>query len=82
MCQLNLAGMEDALAVISASTDNIRILHAVLERQAAAAGTTPDALRPEQWLAEFQACRKGARAIDSAIAEPDTGVAATSPATA
>ena len=32
VCQLNLRGMDDALAVISASTDNIEIMHAVLQR--------------------------------------------------
>ena len=30
VCQLNLRGMDDALAVISASTDNIEVLHEVL----------------------------------------------------
>src|SRR3546814_19239106 len=30
VCQLNLSGMDDALAVISASTDNIEVMHGVL----------------------------------------------------
>ncbi|HEX7802693.1 MAG TPA: VirB4 family type IV secretion/conjugal transfer ATPase [Pseudoxanthomonas sp.] len=59
VCQLNLRGMDDALAVISASTDNIEIMHEVLEQQAAAAGLPSNDLRPEQWLTEFYAQRKG-----------------------
>jgi type IV secretion system protein VirB4 len=60
VCQLNLRGMEDALAVISASTDNIVILHELLEETARAAGAGVEDLRPEQWLEAFQARRKGA----------------------
>ncbi|MGO4777342.1 VirB4 family type IV secretion/conjugal transfer ATPase, partial [Lysobacter sp. 2RAB21] len=59
VCQLNLRGMDDALAVISASTDNIEIMHSVLEKAAAKAGVTQDNLTPEQWLADFYANRKG-----------------------
>ncbi|KAF1707046.1 VirB4 family type IV secretion/conjugal transfer ATPase [Pseudoxanthomonas sacheonensis] len=59
VCQLNLRGMDDALAVISASTDNIEIMHQVLEQQAEATGLPSNDLRPEQWLAEFYAQRKG-----------------------
>ena len=59
VCQLNLRGMDDALAVISASTDNIEIMHRVLEEQADAAGVLSNELRPEQWLGEFYAQRKG-----------------------
>jgi type IV secretion system protein VirB4 len=62
--------MDDALAVISASTDNIAVLHAVLERQAAAAAVAVDALAPEQWVEEFQSCRKGARRDDHASRAP------------
>ena len=54
VCQLNLRGMDDALAVISASTDNIDILHKIL----APLGDDP---QPEQWLDTFQAQRKGSR---------------------
>jgi type IV secretion system protein VirB4 len=59
VCQLNLRGMDDALAVISASTDNIEIMHEVLEQQAMAAGVPSNDLLPEQWLTEFYAQRKG-----------------------
>lgn len=59
VCQLNLRGMDDALAVISASTDNIEIAHQVLRECAAAEGMPADALRPEQWLDRFYASRKG-----------------------
>ncbi|PZO63703.1 MAG: VirB4 family type IV secretion/conjugal transfer ATPase [Pseudoxanthomonas suwonensis] len=59
VCQLNLRGMDDALAVISASTDNIEILHQVLERKAKELGVSPDALQPDQWLQDFYDNRKG-----------------------
>ncbi len=59
VCQLNLRGMDDALAVISASTDNIEIMHEVLEEQARSQGVLSNELRPEQWLSEFYAQRKG-----------------------
>ncbi|SDY20067.1 type IV secretion system protein VirB4 [Lysobacter sp. yr284] len=59
VCQLNLRGMDDALAVISASTDNIEIMHRVLQNAADKAGVSPDDLTPEQWLADFYANRKG-----------------------
>lgn len=59
ICQLNLRGMDDALAVISASTDNISIMHQVLDEQARQFGVTPDQLCPEQWLDEFYVRRKG-----------------------
>lgn len=59
VCQLNLRGMDDALAVISASTDNIEIMHQVLEQQAEVTGVPANELRPEQWLSEFYEQRKG-----------------------
>jgi type IV secretion system protein VirB4 len=59
VCQLNLRGMDDALAVISASTDNIEIMHEVLQARAEAEGVSTDALRPEQWLEMFYENRKG-----------------------
>lgn len=59
VCQLNLRGMDDALAVISASTDNIEIMHDVMEVAAARLGVTSDALTPEQWLEDFYDARKG-----------------------
>ncbi len=58
VCQLNLRGMDDALAVISASTDNIEIMKQVLGKQAMVMGVREDELRPEQWLHEFHAVRK------------------------
>ncbi len=70
VCQLNLAGMDDALAVISASTDNVAVLHAVMARQASDAGVAVDALRPEQWLAQFQAARKGTRGGSAMTPDP------------
>lgn len=59
VCQLNLRGMDDALAVISASTDNIEIMHQVLQSRATAEGIAADDLRPEQWLDDFYVNRKG-----------------------
>lgn len=59
VCQLNLRGLDDALAVISASTDNIEILNRVLARTAAEQGVAVDSLTPEQWLDAFYANRKG-----------------------
>jgi type IV secretion system protein VirB4 len=59
VCQLNLRGMDDALAVISASTDNIEIMHEVLQVRAEAEGVSTDDLRPEQWLETFYENRKG-----------------------
>ncbi|WP_456968781.1 VirB4 family type IV secretion/conjugal transfer ATPase [Luteibacter sp. HA06] len=59
VCQLNLRGMDDALAVISASTDNIEIMHEVLAQRAAAEGVSSDELRPDQWLETFYENRKG-----------------------
>ncbi len=59
VCQLNLRGLDDHLAVISASTDNIEIMHEVLEARAEAVGVTTDALTPTQWLNDFYENRKG-----------------------
>ena len=59
VCQLNLRGLDDALSVISASTDNVEILHQVLLEQAAIDSVAPDQLRPEQWLSQFYEQRKG-----------------------
>lgn len=47
VCQLNLRGMNDALAVISASTDNIEILNQVL------AETGVEDPHPDDWLPKF-----------------------------
>lgn len=59
VCQLNLRGMDDALAVISASTDNIEILSQVMQARAIELETSPESLTPEQWLDAFYANRKG-----------------------
>ena len=59
VCQLNLRGMDDALAVISASTDNIEILHQILERKARFHHVSQDDLTPDQWLQDFYDNRKG-----------------------
>jgi type IV secretion system protein VirB4 len=59
VCQLNLRGMDDHLAVISASTDNIEIMHRVLAEQAAAEGVSSADLTPDQWLQAFYDQRKG-----------------------
>ncbi|UPG95817.1 VirB4 family type IV secretion/conjugal transfer ATPase [Luteibacter aegosomatissinici] len=59
VCQLNLRGLDDALAVISASTDNIEIMHEVLAARAESEGVSPDDLRPDQWLEQFYENRKG-----------------------
>lgn len=59
VCQLNLRGLDDHLAVISASTDNIEIMHEVMEACAAIEGVSADALAPEQWLSNFYENRKG-----------------------
>ena len=59
VCQLNLRGLDDALAVISASTDNIEILNQVLRTRSRELGVQADALTPEQWLDAFYANRKG-----------------------
>lgn len=61
VCQLNLRGFDDALAVISASTDNIDIMHRIIEDEAARAGISTAELLPGQWLPRFQRERKGSR---------------------
>jgi type IV secretion system protein VirB4 len=59
VCQLNLRGMDDALAVISASTDNIEIMHQVLEVESERRRKHADALTPDEWLDAFYENRKG-----------------------
>jgi len=59
VCQLNLRGMDDALAVISASTDNIEVMHRLVAERARTLGVDPDELSPESWLPDFYAQRKG-----------------------
>ena len=62
VCRLDLDGLDDMLAVISASTDNIAVMHDVMASRAAALGVSIDALRPEDWLDRFEGQRKGRRA--------------------
>lgn len=59
ICQLNLRGIDDQLAVISASTDNVEVLHDVLAERARELNIDVDALRPHQWLERFYERRKG-----------------------
>lgn len=59
VCQLDLRGMDDELAVISASTDNIEILHGILQTQSKMQGVSVDRLQPDQWLQTFYDQRKG-----------------------
>lgn len=59
VCQLNLRGMDDILSVISASTDNIEVMHRVLQDAAAREQVLEAELTPEQWLTDFYQRRKG-----------------------
>lgn len=59
VCQLNLRGMDDALAVISASTDNIDIMDQIIRGEAERRGVDRSELTPEQWLTSFYEQRKG-----------------------
>ncbi|MFV0679067.1 VirB4 family type IV secretion/conjugal transfer ATPase [Ottowia sp.] len=54
LCQLNLNGMDDELAVLSGSSDNVEILNGLLDSH-----PTPEV--PDTWLPEFHARRKGLR---------------------
>jgi type IV secretion system protein VirB4 len=76
VCQLNLRGLDDALSVISASTDNIEIMHEVLQQRAVAEGVKPDDLRPEQWLQVFYDNRKGSGKRKASTEARDTRSAA------
>ncbi|MBD8634697.1 VirB4 family type IV secretion/conjugal transfer ATPase [Stenotrophomonas sp. CFBP 13725] len=59
VCQLNLRGMDDILSVISASTDNIDVMHHVLHDAAVREKVSEADLTPEQWLEDFYKQRKG-----------------------
>ncbi len=75
VCQLNLRGMDDALAVISASTDNIEIMHEVLAGQALRLGIGTNELAPDQWLSEFYAVRKGSgRSVEARMNKSSAAV--------
>lgn len=55
ICQLDLQGMDDALAVLSASTDNIHLMHHLLATS-----------EHGQWLPQFYQQRKGTRSKEPA----------------
>ena len=57
VCQLNLRGMDDALAVISASTDNIEIMHRIIAEAQTRTGQAEP--HPDEWLQTFFDQRKG-----------------------
>lgn len=59
VCQLNLRGMDDALAVISASTDNIEVMDHIVREESGRLGVDRSELTPEQWLEAFYENRKG-----------------------
>ncbi|MGN6226796.1 MAG: VirB4 family type IV secretion/conjugal transfer ATPase [Dyella sp.] len=59
VCQLNLRGLDDHLAVISASTDNVEIMREVVDACAREHDCLPGNLRPEQWLDRFYEHRMG-----------------------
>lgn len=61
VCQLNLRGLDDALSVISASTDNVEIMHHILLDRARESNTNEEALDPESWLSDFYEKHKGSR---------------------
>lgn len=59
ICQLNLRGMDNALAVISASTDNIEIMHRIVYEEAHMRQLQLNQIKPEMWLNRFYTERKG-----------------------
>ncbi|HSX64281.1 MAG TPA: VirB4 family type IV secretion/conjugal transfer ATPase, partial [Pseudoxanthomonas sp.] len=75
VCQLNLRGLDDALSVLSATTDNVRIMHDVLAERAIHEGVAVERLAPEQWLKEFYARRRGSGKESSALDGPRRVVA-------
>ena len=76
VCQLNRRGLDDHLAVISASTDNIEIMHEVLASRAEAEGVAPHALTPEKWLQHFYENRKGSGKKNPALSRTSRPAAA------
>ena len=74
VCQLNLRGMDDALSVISASTDNIDIMQRVIGQAATENGVSIDQVSPDMWLEQFYASRKGSRKAEGKTAS-DHGLA-------
>jgi type IV secretion/conjugal transfer ATPase, VirB4 family len=61
VCQLNLRGMDDILAVISASTDNIEIMHRILAAAAAREQVSIDQLPPRSMAHRFLCTAQGLR---------------------
>lgn len=84
VCQLNLRGLDDALAVISASTDNIEIMHRIVDEEAGRLEVDRDDLRPEDWLPRFYEERKGSGKSPSPSPSPSgrRGGGTSSPSTA
>ncbi|HLV43326.1 MAG TPA: VirB4 family type IV secretion/conjugal transfer ATPase [Aggregatilineales bacterium] len=84
VCQLNLRGLDDALAVISASTDNIEIMHRIVDEEAGRLEVDRDDLRPEDWLPRFYEERKGSGKSPSPSPSPGgrRGGGASSPSSA
>ena len=74
VCQLNLRGMDDALSVISASTDNIDIMQRVIGQAATEHGISIDQVSPDMWLEQFYVSRKGSRKAEGKAAS-DHGLA-------
>lgn len=67
ICQLKLGDMPDALSVISASTDNIVIMHDLIDKLPDLNGTESNSVfkmvSPEDWLADFYSSRAGMRKL-------------------
>ena len=59
VCQLNLRGMDNELAVISASTDNIEIMDRIVHEEAERHELPLNQVTPEMWLERFYSERKG-----------------------
>jgi len=59
VCQLNLRGMDNELAVISASTDNIEIMDRIVHEEAERHEMPLNQVTPEMWLERFYSERKG-----------------------
>ena len=65
LCRLDLQGLDDALAVLSANTGNIQLLQQVLEQLAPGDTHGQQALPPQQWLPLFHDARHASRALTS-----------------
>ncbi len=66
ICQLKLGGLPDGLAVISASTDNIAIMHNLIDKLPDINGTESSSVfkmvAPKDWLGDFYDGRAGVKA--------------------